>query len=132
MPTGPTVLLVDDEERFRQNLKKMLTAHGLSVTAVGSGEEALAELANQPYDVMLLDMRMPGLSGLETLAALKQDYPETEVIVLTGHASVDTAAEIIRLGGFEFLLKPCPLEEILAKIESAYERKLARQERRET
>lgn len=129
MPTGPTVLLVDDEERFRQNLKKMLTAHGLTVTAVGSGEEALAALANQPYDVMLLDMRMPGLSGLETLAALKQDYPETEVIVLTGHASVDTAAEIIRLGGFEFLLKPCPLEEILAKIESAYERKLARQER---
>ncbi len=131
MPTGPIVLLVDDEERFRQNLKKMLTAHGLTVTAVGSGEEALAELARQPYDVMLLDMRMPGLSGLETLAALKQDYPETEVIVLTGHASVDTAAEIIRLGGFEFLLKPCPLEEILAKIESAYERKLARQERRQ-
>jgi len=126
MPTGPTVLLVDDEERFRQNLKKMLTAHGLAVTAVGSGEEALAELARQPYDVMLLDMRMPGLSGLETLAAIKQDYPETEVIVLTGHASVDTAAEIIRLGGFEFLLKPCPLEEIIAKIESAYERSLAR------
>ncbi len=129
MPTGPAVLLVDDEERFRQNLKKMLSAHGLTVTAVGSGDEALAELANQPYDVMILDMRMPGLSGLETLAALKKDYPETEVIVLTGHASVDTAAEIIRLGGFEFLLKPCPLEEILAKIEAAYERKLARQER---
>ncbi len=129
MPTGPSILLVDDEERFRQNLKKMLTAHGLTVTAVGSGDQALAELAKQPYDVMLLDMRMPGLSGLETLAILKKDYPETEVIVLTGHASVDAAAEIIRLGGFEFLLKPCPLEEIIAKIESAYERKLARQER---
>lgn len=131
MPNGPTVLLVDDEERFRQNLSKMLTAHGLTVTAVGSGAEALAALADQPYDVMILDMRMPGLSGLETLAALKKDYPETEVIVLTGHASVDTAAEIIRLGGFEFLLKPCPLEEIIAKIESAYERKLTRQERRD-
>ncbi len=130
MPTGPTILLVDDEERFRQNLQKMLSAYGLMVTAVGSGAEALAELARQPYDVMLLDMRMPGLSGLETLAALKKDYPDIEVIVLTGHASVDTAAEIIRLGGFEFLLKPCPLEEILAKIEAAYERKLARRERR--
>lgn len=130
MPTGPTILLVDDEDRFRQNLQKMLRAHGLTVTAVGSGEEALAALTQQPYDVMLLDMRMPGLSGLETLAAIRQDYPETEVIVLTGHASVDTAAEIIRLGGFEFLLKPCPLEEIIAKIESAYERKLARQEKR--
>jgi len=129
MPTGPCILLVDDEERFRQNLQKMLRAHGLTVTAVGSGEQALAALAAQPYDVMLLDMRMPGLSGLETLRAIRQDYPDTEVIALTGHASVDTAAEIIRLGGFELLLKPCPLEEIIAKIESAYERKLARQEK---
>jgi DNA-binding NtrC family response regulator len=126
MSTGPNILLVDDEERFRQNLQKMLRAHGLTVTAVGSGEQALAALAAQPYDVILLDMRMPGLSGLETLAALKANYPQTEVIVLTGHASVDTAAEIIRLGAFELLLKPCPVEEILAKIESAYERLLAR------
>ena len=126
MSTGPNILLVDDEERFRQNLQKMLRAHGLAVTAAGSGEQALAALAAQPYDVILLDMRMPGLSGLETLAALKANYPQTEVIVLTGHASVDTAAEIIRLGAFELLLKPCPVEEILAKIESAYERLLAR------
>jgi len=126
MSTGPNILLADDEERFRQNLQKMLRAHGLAVTAVGSGEEALAALAAQPYDVILLDVRMPGLSGLETLAALKANYPQTEVIVLTGHASVDTAAEIIRLGAFELLLKPCPVEEILAKIESAYERLLAR------
>jgi DNA-binding NtrC family response regulator len=63
------------------------------------------------------------------LAAIKQDHPDTEVIILTGHASVDAAAEIIRLGAYEFLLKPCPLEEVIAKIETAFECKLARQEK---
>jgi DNA-binding NtrC family response regulator len=129
MPTLPTILLVDDEERFRNNLKKMLAAQGFTVTALASGPEALDELARQPYDVIFLDVRMPGMDGLETLAAIKKDHPDSEVIILTGHASVDAAAEIIRLGATEFLLKPCPIEEILAKIETSYERKLARQER---
>jgi DNA-binding NtrC family response regulator len=129
MSTLPTILLVDDEERFRSNLKKMLTAQGLTVTALASGPEALDELARQPYDVILLDVRMPVMDGMETLAVIKKDHPDSEVIILTGHASVDAAAEIIRLGASEFLLKPCPIEEILAKIETAYDRKLARQER---
>ena len=129
MPALPSILLVDDEERFRLNLKKMLGAHGLTVTALGSGPEALEELARQPYDVILLDVRMPGMDGLATLAAIKKAHPDCEVIILTGHASVDAAAEIIRLGASEFLLKPCPIEEILAKIETTYDRKLARQER---
>ena len=125
----PNILLVDDEERFRTNLSKMLTAQGFEVTAVDSGLKALDELAQQSYDVILLDMRMPAMNGLETLAAIKQSHPEAEVIFLTGHASVDAAAEIIRLGGSEYLLKPCPLEEVIAKIETAFERKLARQEK---
>ena len=129
MASLPKILLVDDEERFRSNLSKMLAAEGFEVTALDSGPKALDELARQPYDVILLDMRMPAMNGLETLAAIKQDHPEAEVIFLTGHASVDAAAEIIRLGGSEYLLKPCPLEEVIAKIELAYERKLARQER---
>ncbi|MFZ5452051.1 MAG: response regulator [Thermodesulfobacteriota bacterium] len=62
------------------------------------------------------------------MTVIKQDHPEAEVIMLTGHASVDTVREIIRLGGSEYLLKPCPLEEVIAKIETAFERKLARQE----
>ncbi len=129
MSSLPRILLVDDEERFRSNLSKMLTAEGFEVTALDSGPRALDELARQSYDVILLDMRMPAMNGLETLAAIKQDHPDTEVIILTGHASVDAAMEIIRLGGSEYLLKPCPLEEVIAKIELAYERKLARQER---
>jgi DNA-binding NtrC family response regulator len=100
----------------------MLKAQGFEVNALDSGQRALEELALHPYDVLLLDMRMPGMNGLETLAAIKQNHPDIEVIVLTGHASVDAAAEIIRLGATEFLLKPCPLEEIIAKIETAYDR----------
>ena len=129
MAALPRIMLVDDEERFRNNLRKMLAAEGFEVTAVGSGQEALDELALNPYDVILLDMRMPDMDGLTTLAALKERHPDPEVVILTGHASVDAAAEIIRLGAAEYLLKPCPLEEVIAKIETAYDRKLARQER---
>jgi DNA-binding NtrC family response regulator len=129
MTAQPKILLVDDEERFRTNLAKMLTAEGFEVAAVGSGLDALEELDLHAYDVILLDMRMPAMDGFTTLAAIKVRHPDPEVIILTGHASVDAAAEIIRLGACEFLLKPCPLEEVVAKIETAYERKLARQER---
>ena len=128
MTALPKILLVDDEERFRSNLKKMLTAEGFEVSEANSGQKALEELVLHAYDVILLDMRMPDMDGLTTLAAIKERHPEPEVIILTGHASVDAAAEIIRLGAAEFLLKPCPLEEVIAKIETAFERKLARQE----
>jgi DNA-binding NtrC family response regulator len=131
MTALPKILLVDDEERFRTNLAKMLAAEGFEVTAVGSGLDALEKLDLHAYDVLLLDMRMPAMDGLTTLAAIKVRHPDTEVIILTGHASVDAAAEIIRLGACEFLLKPCPIEEVIAKIETAYERKLSRQERRQ-
>jgi DNA-binding NtrC family response regulator len=129
MPALPRILLVDDEERFRTNLAKMLAAEGFEVTAVGSGLDALEELDLHAYDVILLDMRMPAMDGSTTLAAIKVRHPDPEVIILTGHASVDAAAEIIRLGAYEFLLKPCPIEEVIAKIETAYEKKLARQEK---
>ena len=129
MPLKAKVLIVDDEERFRITLKKLLTANGLDTNAVGSGMEAIEELQQQPYDVILLDVKMPGMSGIEALAELKKINREVEVIILTGHASVDVAVEIMKLGGYEYLLKPCPMDELLAKIESAYERKTARSER---
>jgi len=129
MPLKARVLIVDDEERFRFTLKKLLTANGLETDAVGSGLEAVEALRQRPYDVILLDVKMPGMSGIEALAKLKKINPEVEVIILTGHASVDVAVEIMKLGGYEYLLKPCPMDELLAKIESAYERKTARGER---
>jgi len=130
MAEGPRVLVVDDEERFRTNLQKMLTLQGLAVAARGSAREALAELEREPYDVVLLDVRMPEMDGLTALAEIKQLRPDTEVIVLSGHASVDAALEIITRGGFDYLLKPCPLEELLLKIDAAYERKVEREKRR--
>jgi DNA-binding NtrC family response regulator len=126
----PRVLLVDDEERLRLTLGKMLAAEGLSVTTLAGGLEALAELAAQPYDVVLLDIRMPGMDGIATLREIKKIAPDTEVIILTGHASMDAALQIIKLGGYDYLMKPCPLEELLLKIEAAHEKKLDREKSR--
>jgi len=127
MTMTPKILLVDDEERFRTTLGKMLRAQGLEVTVLGSGREALAELHQKTYDVMVLDVRMPDMDGIATLTEIKKIAPQIEVIILTGHASMDAAVEIMRLGGYDYLLKPCPVEDLLAKIESAYERKITRE-----
>ncbi len=126
----PKVLIVDDEERFRTTLRKLLTVKGIDASEVGSAADAFSEIARDSYDVVLLDVKMPEMSGIEALAGIKKEYPEIEVIILTGHASVDAAVEIMKLGGFEYLLKPCPIDELVGKIESAWERKLARAKRK--
>jgi DNA-binding NtrC family response regulator len=126
----PRILLVDDEERFRSNLQKMLDAQGLAVRAASSGAEALEELKRSPYDVIVLDIRMPGMDGLATLKEIKSINPEAEVIILSGHASMDAAMEINRLGGYDYLMKPCPLEDLLLKIEAAYDKKADREKSR--
>jgi DNA-binding NtrC family response regulator len=126
MPLKPRILVVDDEERFRTTLARMLSLHGLPVLALGSGREALAALAAEAYDVVILDLRMPDLDGLRTLGEIKKLRPDTEVIILTGHASLDAAMEIIKLGGYDYLLKPCPVEDLMLKIDSAWERKKER------
>lgn len=124
---SPKVLLVDDEERFRTTLSKLLKAHGLTVTDLGSGREALEELKRKAYDVIVLDVRMPEMDGIAALAEIKKIDPLLEVIILTGHASMDAANKIMWLGAYEFLLKPCPVEDLIDKIESAYERKTTRE-----
>lgn len=129
MTSKPKLLIVDDEERFRITLSKLLKSRGLDVSHVGSAQAALEELRNNDYDVVLLDVKMPGMSGIEALAEIKKTIPGLEVIMLTGHASVDVAVEIMRLGGYEYLLKPCPTDELMEKIDAAYERKVARDER---
>ncbi|MCK8601599.1 response regulator [Desulfoferrobacter suflitae] len=126
MSSGPRVLIVDDEERFRNTLRKLLAVSGVDAATAGSGEEALKELGSRDYDVILLDVKMPGMSGIEALARIKKIAPGIEVIVLTGHACVDVAVEIMKLGGYEYLLKPCPLDDLLLKIDAAFERKQAR------
>lgn len=130
MSAGPRVLIVDDEERFRTTLRKLLTVREMEATDVGSAGDAFLEMEKNPYDVILLDVKMPEMNGIEALAKIKKEYPEVEVIILTGHASVDAAVEIMKLGGYEYLLKPCPIDELAGKIESAWERKIARGRRK--
>lgn len=129
MSPRPKVLIVDDEERFRTTLRKLLAVKEIDALDVGGAAEAFSELEKNAYDVILLDVKMPEINGIEALGRIKKKNPEIEVIILTGHASVDAAVEIMRLGGFEYLLKPCPIDELVGKIESAWERKLAREKK---
>jgi DNA-binding NtrC family response regulator len=129
MGSNPKILIVDDEERFRTTLGKLLTVRGMDVNTVSGGKLALEELNSGNYDVVLLDIKMPEMDGVEALGKIKELNPLLEVIILTGHASVDVAVEIMRLGGYEYLLKPCPIDELMAKIDTAFERKTAREQR---
>lgn len=113
------VLVVDDEQRFAANLVKLLGIHGIDAEAVFSGEEALPRLKESEYHVVLLDVRLSGLTGQATLERLRQGGVSAKVIALTGHASADDALELIRLGAFDYLLKPCPTERLLEVIGKA-------------
>ena len=119
------VLIVDDEERFRDTLGKLLTRHGFSVRTAGGGQIALDLLAQAPSDVIVLDVKMPGLSGEQALPLLRAACPEAEVLVLTGHASVDIASAMIAGGAADYLLKPCPTEELEGAIRAVYDRRQA-------
>ena len=123
MGTPIKVMVVDDEERFRVTLAKLLGLKGMDVRCCASAVEALEELAKDKPDVILLDVKMPGLSGVDALPEIKKIDPLAQVIVLTGHASVDVAAEIMTRGGSDYVLKPCPVDELAAKIIKAFERR---------
>lgn len=116
------VLIVDDEEDFRTNLVKLLgISPNITAEAVGSGEAALEWLAANPCDVVLLDVKMPGLAAHGTLKRIRDANYPVEVIILTGHASVDDAVELMNLGAFDYLLKPCSTREIVKKVTWAFE-----------
>ncbi|MFH1154049.1 MAG: response regulator [Pseudomonadota bacterium] len=117
------ILLVDDEDSFRESLKKQLAIRGYDVTAVSTGEQALESLERQAVDVVLLDMRMPGMDGVMTLGAIKRQSPTTEVIIVTGHATVKTAMDVMEKGAFDYITKPMRLEELIYKIQDAVRKK---------
>jgi DNA-binding NtrC family response regulator len=120
---SPLILLVDDEVPFVETMTKRLNKRQLMVLPAYSGREALEELENNAVDVVILDVKMPGMDGIETLREIKKAHPLVEVIMLTGHATVETAVEGMRLGAFDYLLKPCEIEELLAKVREAKEKK---------
>ncbi|QLA17538.1 response regulator [Desulfolutivibrio sulfoxidireducens] len=118
------VLLVDDEEAYVETLAKRLTRRGLTVFTANRGERALEVLAGNPVDVVILDMKMPGMDGIETLTRIKRDHADVEVIMLTGHANVDAAIQGMEQGAFDYLMKPAEMDDLFYKIEDAHKKRV--------
>ena len=120
---GAKILLVDDEAVFTKNMSKLLANRGYVVTAVNSGDAAIQVMEEKDFDVVVLDLKMPGMDGLTTLKEIKNLGLFTETLLLTGHGSINSALEAIKLGAYDYLTKPCEIDELVAKIEGAWEKK---------
>ena len=122
------VLVVDDEDDFRETLVNRLKKRNLRVSGAESGPKALDLMDQRDFDVVVLDVKMPGLDGIETLREIKKKKPLTEVVLLTGHASVESGIEGMKLGAFDYVMKPVNINELLDKMRQAYERKVIHEE----
>jgi len=125
----PNVLIVDDEVAFAKTLAERLSFRDCQVNIALNGNDAIDIVEKKNIDVVILDLAMPGIDGIETLKAIKKIKPLTEVIMLTGNATVETAFEGLKVGAMDYLMKPCEVEELAELINMAYKRK-ARQEKR--
>jgi DNA-binding NtrC family response regulator len=127
---GIKILLVDDEAPFVETLEKRLAKRGLHILPASGGLEALAKLdSEKDIDVVILDVMMPVMDGIETLLKIKQTHPLVEVIMLTGHATVTSAIDGMKHGALDYLMKPCDMEVLLAKVREAKEKKTRQEER---
>ena len=116
------ILVVDDESAIRYSITKTLQRVGYQVDSAASGEEAIQKMQQQPFDVILTDIRMPGISGVDLLAKVKEQAPDAIVILLTGYASLDTAVESLRLGAHDYLIKPSSSQDIRDSVSRGIER----------
>ena len=123
------ILIVDDEEEFCEALAERLTIRDYDVTESYSGQDAIEKVSHFNFDIVILDVRMPGMDGIEVLKEIKRLKPLSEVIMLTGNATVETAIEGMKLGAFDYLMKPCETEDLISKIKGAYEKKRGHEER---
>ncbi len=113
-----SVLLVDDDEFFADMLARRLSDRKLRIFRSFSGEEAFGRLEENPcIRIVVLDIKVPGLNGLETLAMIKNNFPRVEVILLTDHASLDFTIRGMKIGAYDFLAKPCDIEQVISKVE---------------
>lgn len=119
------LMIVDDEERFLYAMEKLLTKKGYDVQTASSGEQCLEILEKKRIHVVILDIKMPGLDGLETLRRIKRLYPLVEVILLTGHATVESAVDGLKCGASDFLMKPISADDLLERVEDAFTRSRA-------
>lgn len=117
------ILVVDDEEVVRLCLDRTLSSEHCEVATVPTGNAALELLERRPFDVILLDLRMPGLQGMEVLKTIKQKWPESEVIIVTGYAAVDSAKEAVALGAYDYLSKPVGPDEVIDAATAAMQHK---------
>ena len=124
------VLIVDDEVGFVETMAERLNLRNLDTVSAFNGAEALDHLAKKPdIEVVLLDVKMPGMDGIEVLREIKKQHPLVEVIMLSGQATVESAIEGMKLGAFDYLLKPCDLEQLLAKVKEAAAKKREHEEK---
>lgn len=121
--SGFRIMLVDDEERFLVTTKKLLVRKGFEVLTAGGGREALEILARKDVPVVILDVKMPGMDGVTALKEMKKLFPLVEVIMLTGNATVESAIEGLKSGAFDYLMKPCDLDDLIRKTEEANEKR---------
>jgi len=127
---NPIVMLVDDEVPFVETMKKRLEKRDLTIITAFSGEEALHTLeSHQNTDVVILDVKMPGMDGIETLSKIRKDFPLIEVIMLTGHGTIESAIEGMKLGAFDYLMKPCEIEQLMEKVQEATRKKRNHEEK---
>lgn len=120
---GLRLLVVDDEEDFRETVVKRMVKRHVIAQGAESGEKALEWLADNEVDVVVLDVRMPGMDGIQALQEIKRRYPLVEVVMLTGHASMELAIEGMELGAFDYLMKPIEMDALLYKIQDAHKKK---------
>ena len=126
----PFIMLVDDEVPFVETLAKRLATRNIETIKAFSAEEGLETLeTNQNLDVIILDIKMPGMDGIEMLKIIKKVSPLTEVIMLTGHATIELGIKGMKLGAYDFLTKPCDIEELVSKVEEAAKKKRAHEEK---
>lgn len=123
------VMVVDDEKDFVEMLSLRLNETGEKVTSANSGRGCLDALEKDDIDVVILDIKMPGMDGIETLREIKKKFPLVEVIMLTGHGSTESAVEGMKLGAFDYLLKPADFDDLSTKLDAARQRKDEHQER---
>ncbi|MEJ2286896.1 MAG: response regulator [Desulfobacterales bacterium] len=124
------VLLVDDEVEFVETFSERLVMRNLEISKALSGEEALQVLeTNTNTEVVILDVKMPGMDGIETLAEIKKRFPLVEVIMLSGHADVESAIDGMKQGAFDYLMKPCDMDQIITKVTEAAAKKRQHEEK---
>ena len=123
IPGKRTVLIVDDESSIRESLERLIRSGGYETVMAAHGQEALARAAVQEFEVVIMDIRMPGLSGIDVLRKMNTEYPDTSVIMISALADVGTAVEAMKLGAYDYITKPFNLDDILMRVEKARERR---------